>query len=249
MFKALIKIIKAILSMFANNGNVIEGDGGDVISVGETFEPEPDDNYDYEPVTNENNNNNHMNDYSKIMVHIDNGHAASTPGKRSPYSGFGTEPKLDLYEYKTNRIIAHKIQDRLEKIGFVVDMVVPEVDKDIQLTQRYSRANVMKGKHPEYKHIFISIHSNAFGDGRTWNSAEGWEAYTTKGQNNSDKLADCLYSAAESILIPMGKKIRTQMSDGDKDYEENFTVIWGANMPAVLTESFFYTNPQNARRS
>ena len=37
-------------------------------------------------------------------------------------------------------------------------------------------------------------------------------------------------------------KIRTDKKDGDRDWEEDFTVIYKANMPAVLTENCFYTN-------
>ena len=36
--------------------------------------------------------------------------------------------------------------------------------------------------------------------------------------------------------------IRKDTTDGDRDYEENFTVIYCANMPAVLTENLFFTN-------
>jgi len=251
MLKKIIEIIKFIMSLFANNGNVIEGDGADVIIEDpiDTYEPETDDNYDYdEPEPEQEDEQEEVLDYSDIMVHIDNGHAKETAGKRTPWCSHKVKPELVLYEYESNRIIANLIKEGLEKMNFLVDMVVPEVEKDIKLTQRYSRANVMKGKHPECKHIFISVHSNAHGHGESWTSAEGWEAYTTKGQNNSDKLADCLYDAAERILKPMGRKIRTQMSsDGDRDYEENFTVIWGANMPAVLTESLFYTNIEDTK--
>ena len=42
-------------------------------------------------------------------------------------------------------------------------------------------------------------------------------------------------------------KIRKNFDDGDRDYEENFTIIWGANMPAVLTENFFYTNIEDCK--
>lgn len=250
MLKKLIEIIKFIMSLFANNGNVIDGDGADVIIEEpiETYEPESDDNYDYVEPEPEEEPEEFSEDYSDIMVHIDNGHAKETAGKRTPWCSHKVKPELTLYEYESNRIIAKLVQEGLEKKGFRVHMVVPEVETDIKLVQRYSRANVMKGKHPECKHIFISIHSNAHGHGESWTSAEGWEAYTTKGQNNSDKLADCLYDAAERILKPMGRKIRTQCSpDGDRDYEENFTVIWGANMPAVLTESLFYTNIEDTK--
>ena len=48
--------------------------------------------------------------------------------------------------------------------------------------------------------------------------------------------------AAEEVLIPMGIKIRKDLQDGDRDYEQNFTVIYGSNMPAVLTENLFQDN-------
>lgn len=176
------------------------------------------------------------------MVHIDNGHASSTPGKRSPYSANKVLPALDFYEYKSNREIAAILKDKLEEKGFSVDMVCPEVDEDIKLTARANRANAVMKENPSMRHLFLSIHSNACGKGSEWNSAKGWSAYTTKGQNNSDKLAECLYEAADEILPKYGLTTRGDSSDGDRDYEENFTVIYCANMPAVLTENLFFTN-------
>ena len=51
------------------------------------------------------------NQHSKLMVHLDNGHASTTPGKRSPgaliHLGYGNHSaeELSLYEYEYNRII------------------------------------------------------------------------------------------------------------------------------------------------
>jgi N-acetylmuramoyl-L-alanine amidase len=82
-------------------------------------------------------------------------------------------------------------------------------------------------------------------------SARGWSAWTTRGQNNSDKVADCLYEAAESLMLndpimkasyageTKQKMIRTDLTDKDKDLESDFYIIEGANCPAVLTENFF----------
>ena len=180
--------------------------------------------------------------YSNIMVHIDNGHASSTPGKRSPYSANKVPPELDFYEYKFNREIASILKSKLENNGFAVDMVCPEVNEDVKLTVRANRANEKMKQNYSMKHLFVSIHSNACGNGKEWNSARGWSAWTTKGQNNSDKFAECLYTAAEEILPKYGMTIRKDTTDGDRDYEENFTVIYCANMPAVLTENLFFTN-------
>lgn len=180
--------------------------------------------------------------FPKLLVCLDNGHASTTPGKKSSYLCSGVLPALELYEYEFNRKVAKVLKAKLEKAGVHVYMVCPELDKDISLTTRYTRANNYAASHSGMRSILISIHANAHGTGSTWTNAKGWCAYTTKGQNNSDKLAECLYETAEEIFVPKGKTIRTDFSDGDKDWESNFTIIYGANMPAVLTENFFYTN-------
>ncbi len=185
--------------------------------------------------------------YPNLLVCLDNGHASTTAGKRSSYLCSGVLPKLELYEYEFNRKVTALIKDKLEKSGVTVFMVCPEVNRDIALTTRYRRANDFAEEHSDLKPLLISVHANAHGKGDAWTSARGWCAYTTKGQNNSDKLAECLYDSAEEIFVPKGLSIRKKFDDGDRDYEENFTIIWGANMPAVLTENFFYTNVDDCK--
>lgn len=179
--------------------------------------------------------------YDKICVCLDNGHAKSTVGKKSPYSLNKVEPILPFEEWKFNRDIVNLIIPMLTQDGISCFNVTTENDIDVPLTIRAERANNYI-KTLKKSGIFISVHANAYGNGKEWNSANGWCCYTTKGQNNSDKLAECLYDAADEILVPLGIRIRTDKTDGDRDYEENFTVIQKANMPAVLTENLFYTN-------
>lgn len=186
-------------------------------------------------------------DYSWLCVCIDNGHGINTSGKRSPYAANEKNlPELYLREYQWCRMTANKLRDELEKYGVDVYMVVPE-DSDISLKTRYTRANDYKTKHPDKKCIFISIHNNAAGSGDKWMNARGWAAYTTKGITNSDYFASYLYDAAEEIF-PEGTKIRKYKTGKlDRDHEENFTVIYGANMPAVLTENFFQDNVDDVK--
>ena len=200
---------------------------------------------------NENPINTEMNNYGKLMVHLDNGHGKATPGKRSPSAttgkGYGTYTKdqLSLYEYEYNRLIVKLVDEKLRQLGFKTFIVTPEVEGDIGLTARALRSNNMVGRNPGLKHIFISAHVNATGDGKTWYTGSNgsyWCAYTSKGQTGGDKLADCFYDAAEEVLKPFKKKIKTDLSDGDRDVEENFTVITKTISPAVLVESFFMTN-------
>ena len=199
----------------------------------------------------ENQNVDYMSDYSKLMVHLDNGHGKATPGKRSPSAttgkGYGsyTKEQLSIYEYEYNRLVVKNVNERLQKLGFKTYVVTPEVDGDIGLTTRANRSNSMAKQHPECKHIFISAHLNACGDGKTWytgNSGSYWCAFTSKGNTQGDKLADCFYDAAQEVLPAFKKKIKTDLTDGDRDCEDNFTVLTKTNSPATLVESLFMTN-------
>ena len=55
-----------------------------------------------------------------------------------------------------------------------------------------------------------------------------------------DKLTRCLCESA--IKNFPGRRIRTDMSDGDRDWEEDFYILRKSWCPAVLTENFFMDN-------
>ena len=67
--------------------------------------------------------------------------------------------------------------------------------------------------------------------------ATGWCAYTFPGHTESDKLATCLYKAAQRHLP--GHRLRTEYSDGDPDFEEPFYILKHTYCAAVLTENGF----------
>ena len=183
--------------------------------------------------------------YPNLVVVLDPGHASSTAGKRSPYSlGKVSEPALPLEEWAYVRDITYRVKEILNKYGievFVTTTFKEDGETDLGLSKRAQRANAYV-KDSSKKGLLISIHADADGMGDKWTKAHGWSCFTTKGQNNSDKLADCLYDAAEEILPKYEMTIRTDKKDGDRDWEEDFTVLYKANMPAVLTENLFYTN-------
>lgn len=159
------------------------------------------------------------------IVILDNGHGINTPGKCSP--------DKSLKEYKWNREFVDKLIPLLENEGYIVFKIVTE-DEDISLSERANRANKIITKYGAVNCVFISVHVNAAGNG-DWMNATGWEVYSTKGKTNSDKLAECLCNAC----LEENVKLRKDMSDGDKDKESNFTVIYKTNCPAVLTENLF----------
>lgn len=202
---------------------------------------------DPETVSDENNNNVAepviiaKKKYEGVNFHVllDNGHASSTPGKRQ---------QLDngqyFYEYLFNRQVVQKIARKLDGLGIPFEILVPEVDKDISLTERAARANSFCSKYGTDNCFFISVHSNAHGDGKTFTSAKGWSVWTTKGQTKSDRYAEIAFEEAEKILPKYNMTTRSQMTDGDHDYEENFTVIYKTWCPAILTENMFFTNKE-----
>ena len=55
--------------------------------------------------------------------------------------------------------------------------------------------------------------------------------------SESDKLAECLCESA--IKHFPGRRIRIDISDGDRDWEEDFYILRKSCCPAVLTENFF----------
>lgn len=171
-----------------------------------------------------------------MKILIDNGHGLDTPGKRSPDDNFR--------EYAYNREIAKRIIGDLIDRGYDAELLVPE-DNDISLEERVRRVNEIcltyepscpaSTGHPNV--ILISIHVNAAGNGTKWLNATGWSVYTCTGQTESDRLAECLCEAA--IKNFPGRRIRTDFSDGDSDWEEQFYILRKSMCPAVLTENFF----------
>ena len=161
-----------------------------------------------------------------FIVVLDPAHGEETPGKRSPDGRFR--------EYLWSRMIIEKLAEKLDDAGFCVRETNTS-KKEIGLSNRAGVCNMINGKK-----ILISIHSNAAGNGAEWMSATGFSVYTTKGKTKSDKVAEELMNGFIKDFPEL--KARMDISDGDKDTEENFTVIKKANCPAVLIEWMFQDN-------
>ena len=166
-----------------------------------------------------------------MKVLIDPGHGIDTPGKRSP-DGL-------LMEYLWNRQVADLILEGLLSAGVDASLVVTETN-DVSLRNRVNRINTICNRVGASNVLLVSVHANAAGNGSAWMNARGWSCYTSKGKTKSDQVAECLYDAFEEEF--QDRKIRKDMSDGDRDWEENFYVLQKSKCPAVLLENFFYDN-------
>ena len=169
-----------------------------------------------------------------MLILLDPAHGHNTPGKRSPD---GT-----LLEYAYTRDLANQILTTLQTKGHNAQLLVPETE-DIPLSERVRRINAHCNTLGKSNVILISIHVNAAGNGSKWLTATGWSCYTSKGQTPSDFIAECFYDSAKKNFPD--RRIRTDYSDNDPDWEENFYILRHSLCPAVLTENFFMDNPQD----
>ena len=166
-----------------------------------------------------------------MKILIDPGHGIDTPGKRSPDGLFR--------EYLWNRQVADLILEGLVSAGVDASLVVTETN-DVTLRNRVNRVNTICNRVGASNVLLVSVHANAAGNGFAWMNASGWSCYTSKGKTKSDQVAECLYDAFEEEF--QDRKIRKDMSDGDRDWEENFYVLQKSKCPAVLLENFYYDN-------
>ena len=126
-----------------------------------------------------------------MKILIDPGHGLDTPGKRSPDGRF--------LEAQFNREISRNIVCELKDRGYDAELLVNEAT-DISLKERVSRANSHSSHLGKDQVIIVSIHANAFGNGKEWTSPKGWSVYTSKGKTESDRLATCIAEAARKYL-------------------------------------------------
>lgn len=182
---------------------------------------------------------------SKYLYIFDPGHGGlvdgkyQTAGKRSPKFADGKV----LFEGVNNRDNVQRIMKAFKENGLeCVDVV--DSENDVSLIERVKKANKLS---KDRKCVYISIHSDANGDGVKWDQASGMSVYTSKGQTKSDIFAsiviDELYNKFTSTI-----KWRTNNTDGDKDQEENFYVLKNTDCPAILCELGFHTNEAETKR-
>jgi len=182
---------------------------------------------------------------SKYLYIFDPGHGGlvdgkyQTAGKRSPKFSDGRV----LFEGVNNRDNVQRIMKAFRENGLeCVDVVNSEYD--VSLVERVKKANKLS---KERKCVYISIHSDANGDGVKWDQASGMSVYTSKGQTKSDIFASIVIdSLQENFLSTI--KWRTDKTDGDEDKEDNFYVLKNTDCPAILCELGFHTNEAETKR-
>ncbi|MDR0659080.1 MAG: N-acetylmuramoyl-L-alanine amidase [Mediterranea sp.] len=171
-----------------------------------------------------------------MKILIDNGHGENTPGKRSPKWADGTQ----LFEWEYTREIAQRVEAELRKHGIDIERIVKE-NVDVPLSVRCKRANDIARKIGIKNCLLVSIHNNA-ANGK----ARGWEIHTYLGTSKSDEYATIFWNEAKALL-PNGEPMRGDHTDGDPDWDSNFSILRDTICPAVLTENLFMDNEEDCR--
>lgn len=174
----------------------------------------------------------------KISVILDPAHGSNVKGKSSPDGKHK--------EYIWSRMIANKLAFKLRYLGYEV-LFTTESELEIGLTKRKQIADNLVITKGNVK-LLVSNHNNAAGAGDKWLNASGVEIWTSKGKSLSDVFAGYIVdSLAENFKEDKAIKFRYDESDGDKDKEENFTVLMG-NYYAILIEWLFQDNLYDVKR-
>lgn len=169
-----------------------------------------------------------------ITFLLDPGHGENTPGKRSPFIPPG------IKEYEFNRDIVKRICYKATLFeSFTVKSLIYIPERvSLSLKKRVKRANDYYKVDKDC--VFVSIHANAFGDGKEWvNGVSGCTTFTSYNCSiESIRLA--------SMLRGQISKYGCFIDRGNRD--SNLYVLKHTKMPAVLVESGFMTHSDDATK-
>lgn len=157
---------------------------------------------------------------------LDCGHSLVTPGKRTAQFEDGSHMK----EFEFNHDVVNRIKKLLDKVGRFNILITGEPDRDVPLKERVSMANKFNAD------LFVSVHANAYGSGG-WNSVRGIETYNYTNSVKGKIISNLLHKELIEATNARNRGVK----------EANFYVLKYTTMPAVLSESGFMTNKEDAK--
>lgn len=160
----------------------------------------------------------------EILIALDDGHGADTPGKRTPKFEDGSF----MHENEFNSAVVTILDEILMHNGFNTLLVAP-THEDTPLNERTKLAN------EKMADFYLSVHANAYTG--EWNDAHGISIFHYTGSVEGKKAATIIYKYALQGTNLKGRGIKTG----------NFHVLRETYMPAVLIECGFLDNKEEAK--
>ena len=187
-----------------------------------------------------------------MHIILDCGHGMNdtTKGKYSPMLDSSEFNLRDVTVYQNrfregnfNRLIGQRLERMLKDAGFEVH-IVNDSYKDNSLKDRVNKANQIATKYGKDNCIYISIHSNAAGNGIAWNNATGVSVHCCrKSSEKSKRLARLIYKN----ILDKGYNGNRSIPK-DHIWYNDFFVLKNTTMPAVLVENLFYDNKSDLKK-
>lgn len=125
-----------------------------------------------------------------------------------------------------------KERDVVLKIGRRVADYLRKVNYDVKLAQIDGLQEICDASNNWNADLFVSIHCNSF---NTY--AKGTETYHFYGSSSGEKLATCIHKQLVDSLPLVNRGIK----------QAGFQVLAGTDAPAVLVETAFIDNPDDAK--
>ncbi len=204
---------------------------------------------------------NDTNPYKIGAILIDPGHGGKDPGAMATHTIAGK--KVTVREKDVNLSVGLKLYDYLKKsYPDKKILMTRNTDVFLSLAQRTEIANSVKLA-PNEAILYVSVHVNASLDKKAsgyevWYLTPGYRRQVLKEDVSGDKTVNSILNGmleeeytTESILIAkfITDGIQTQvgsLSESRGIKAEEWFVVRNANMPSVLIETGFLTNPAEA---
>jgi len=155
-------------------------------------------------------------------VCLDPGHGVETAGKCSPDRSY--------YEHEFNLDMAGRCKRILERHG-VEGTLTRTGSADVSLIKRVTVANGISGLD-----LFVSLHSNASGEGAGWSEISGCCVYTSAAGESAGR------NRAARTVLGRVKEARIGVLGEGLFHNISLYVLRNTNAPAVLIEHGFHTN-------
>lgn len=162
-----------------------------------------------------------MNNNTKKVVVLDPGHGVETAGKCAPDKSY--------YEHEFNLSMAMRVKEQLERHG--VNVILTRSDThDVSLSNRVKIANNVNAD------LFVSLHSNASGDGAKWTEPDGFGIYTSAKGDTAKR------NILAKAIITRAKDANIKLWGNGLFHNIDLYVLRNTISPACLIEHGFHTN-------
>jgi len=170
---------------------------------------------------------------------LDNPHGKDSPDKRSPVFDDG---KTQLFEGELSRDVVQRIIRRLDEIGVLYYLVVPE-EEDISLQERARRINNYKSQLPK---LAISVHFNSApleegSSGWAKDAARGAEAWHYSSSQNGRRLGAVFLEKIIRKTELQNRFLKSLLDSGAELF-----LLRNAQPPITQIENGFYNNRADA---